>query len=150
MNTNCTVQTLPVTKSPSELVVAGILPADPYTNDKEYREFIRKICSMKSNQLATLEQNDIDDITHDEWNYDADAMKIWLDHIYEITNNDPIFIRLYLTAAGTMLSEDAQIGLAVLISYDYFYDFYTCVYTFKQKNDYISLVQKLLEKFKKN
>ena len=150
MNTNCTVQTLPVTKSPSELVVAGILPADPYTNDKEYREFIRKICSMKSNQLATLEQNDIDDITHDEWNYDADAMKIWLDHIYEITNNDQIFIRLYLTAAGTMLSEDAQIGLAVLISYDYFYDFYTCIYNFKHKNDYISLVQKLLEKFKKN
>ena len=140
MNTNCTVQTLPVTKSPSELVVAGILPTDPYTNDKEYREFIRKICSMKSNQLATLEQNDIDDITHDEWNYDADAMKIWLDHIYEITNNDQIFIRLYLTAAGTMLSEDAQIGLAVLISYDYFYDFYQNLSKIQYKTDNFHLI----------
>ena len=121
-----------------------------YTNDKEYREFIRNICSMKSNQLATLDQNDIDDITNDEWDYDADAMKIWLDHTYEITHNDPIFMKLYVTAAGTMLSEDPQIGLAVLVSYDYFYDFYTCINSFKHKNDFICFVQNLLEKFKKN
>ena len=121
-----------------------------YSNDKEYREFIRNVCSMKSNQLVTLEQNDIDEITHDEWNYDAGAMNIWLDFTYKITHNEPIFMQLYTTAAGTMLSEDPQIGLAVLISYDYFYDFYTCICAYQKKHEYILFVQKLLEKFKKN
>ena len=123
--------------------------SERYTNDKEYRAFIRNICSMKSHQLATLEQTDIDDITHDEWNYDAIAMNVWLDNTYEITKNDPIFMQLYIMAAGTMLSEDPQIGLAVLVSYDYCYDFYRCIYAYQHKKEHMILAQNLLENFKK-
>jgi hypothetical protein len=115
-----------------------------YTNDKEYREMVRQVCSMKQHQIATLDQIQIDEITHDEWDYDNDAMSQWLNQVYDITHQDPLFQELYRIAAGTMLSEDLQIGLAVAISYDYFHDFYHCLQLFSKKSDdYQERVKKL-------
>jgi hypothetical protein len=120
-----------------------------YTNDQEYREMVRQVCSMKQHQIVTLDQIQIDEVTHDEWDYDNDAMSQWLNTVYDLTGNDPLFQELYRIAAGTMLSEDLQIGLAIMISYDYFQDFYHCLQLFSKKsNDYQERVQILQQKIR--
>lgn len=120
-----------------------------YTNDQEYREMVRQVCSMKQHQIVTLDQIQIDEVTHDEWDYDNDAMSQWLNTVYDLTGNDTLFRELYRIAAGTMLSEDLQIGLAIMISYDYFQDFYHCLQLFSKKsNDYQERVQKLQQQIR--
>ena len=121
-----------------------------YTNDQEYREMVRQVCSMKQHQIVTLDQIQIDEVTHDEWDYDNDAMSQWLNTVYDLTYKDPLFQELYRIAAGTMLSEDLQIGLAVVISYDYFQDFYGCLQLFHKKSsvEYQEPVQKLQQKIR--
>ena len=110
-----------------------------YTNDKEYRQCLRDICHMQRLHLthytppkvdAVDEDDDIDDVTRDEWDYDADAMTQLLDHVYATTHFLPLFQTVYLTAAGTMFSEELQIGLTVLFSYDYFQQFHACLSAF--------------------
>ena len=97
-----------------------------YTNDKEYRSTIRTLCNMSSNIVALSQplDEDIDEITRDEWDYDQDAITKLLDFVYSSTVNEPILNAIYQTAAGFMLSEDPNIGLAVLFSYDYLMDFH--------------------------
>lgn len=99
-----------------------------YTNDKEYRATIRTLCNMSSNVLAFAkseeEVDDIDEITRDEWDFDQDAITKLFDFIYSTTVKEPILNAIYKTAAGFMLSEDPNIGLAVLFSYDYLMDFH--------------------------
>jgi hypothetical protein len=132
-----------------------------YTNDQEYREMVRQVCSMKQHQIVTLDQIQIDEVTHDEWDYDNDAMSQWLNTVYDLTGNDTLFQELYRIAAGTMLSEDLQIGLAIMISYDYFQDFYHCLQLFSKKSsilrtlrseqsgvEYQERVQKLQQKIR--
>uniref|UniRef100_A0A6C0HTC7 Uncharacterized protein n=1 Tax=viral metagenome TaxID=1070528 RepID=A0A6C0HTC7_9ZZZZ len=132
-----------------------------YTNDQEYREMVRQVCSMKQHQIVTLDQIQIDEVTHDEWDYDNDAMSQWLNTVYDLTGKDPLFQELYRIAAGTMLSEDLQIGLAIMISYDYFQDFYHCLQLFSKKSsilrtlrseqsgvEYQERVQKLQQKIR--
>lgn len=97
-----------------------------YTNDKEYRATIRTLCNMSSNILAFVkseeEVDDIDEITRDEWDFDQDAITKLFDFIYSATGT--LFDEMYKKAAGFMLSEDPNIGLAVLFSYDYLMDFH--------------------------
>lgn len=120
-----------------------------YTNDQEYREMVRQVCSMKQHQIVSLDQIQMDEVTHDEWDYDNDAMSQWLNQVYDLTSKDHLFQELYRIAAGTMLSEDPQIGLAVLISYDYFQDFYICLLFFSKKtNEYQERLQKLQQKIR--
>jgi hypothetical protein len=57
--------------------------------------------------------------TIDEYNYDADAIKIYLDKVYSTTKFRPEFQHLYTVSAALMFSENPEIGLAVLMSYDY-------------------------------
>lgn len=98
-----------------------------YTNDKEYRATIRTLCNMSSNIVALSrsdhdEDEDIDEITRDEWDFDQDAITKLFDFIYSATGT--LFDEMYKKAAGFMLSEDPNIGLAVLFSYDYLMDFH--------------------------
>ena len=112
-----------------------------YTNDKEYRAIIRTlwmfthiptderresvgICNMSSNIVALSQSDqdqddDIDEITRDEWDFDQDAIAKLFDFIDSATGKEPLFDEIYKKAAGFMLSEDSSIGLAVLFSYDY-------------------------------
>ena len=99
-----------------------------YTNDKEYRAIIRALFKMSSNILAWSQSNkdeeDIDEITRDEWDFDQDAITKLFDFIDSATGKEPILVEMYKKAAGFMLSEDPSIGLAVLFSYDYLMDFH--------------------------
>ena len=98
-----------------------------YTNDKEYRATIRTLCNMSSNIVALShsdQDQDIDEITRDEWDFDQDAITKLFDFIDSATGKEPILVEMYKKAAGFMLSEDPSIGLAVLFSYDYLVDFH--------------------------
>jgi hypothetical protein len=95
-----------------------------YNTSEEYRKCIRDFFKMdiekivKSGNLDHLDGEDLD-----EQLYDDDAMSKGLDHIYSITKDDPRIVELYRLAAGVMFSENLEIGMTVLFSYDYFATF---------------------------
>jgi hypothetical protein len=62
--------------------------------------------------------------TIDEYNYDGAAVAKYLDKVYDQTKDRAEFQRLYVAAAALMFSEKSDIGLAVLMSYDYLACFY--------------------------
>jgi hypothetical protein len=62
--------------------------------------------------------------TIDEYNYDGAAVAKYLDKVYDQTKDRKEFQRLYVAAAALMFSEKTDIGLAVLMSYDYLACFY--------------------------
>ena len=92
-----------------------------YKNDIEYRQAIRHLFKMTCNILSTTgdDEEEIDEITQDEWNYDSECTTPFMNFIYNSTSEIPIFQEFYKKSAGFMLSEDAGIGLAILFSYDY-------------------------------
>jgi len=97
-----------------------------YKNDIEYRNVIRNLFKMTCNILSMTsdDEEDIDEITQDEWNYDSESTTPFMDFIYDSTSKIPIFQEFYKKSAGFMLSEDAEIGLAILFSYDYLESFH--------------------------
>lgn len=107
-----------------------------YSNDKEYRNCLRKIFSMNTNSTWNdSEITDLDEVSQDELLYDSDATNIFLDFIYDKTKNNTLLIELYILAASVMISTDTNIGLAVLFSYDYFIYFHKCLCIFFDDNN---------------
>jgi len=101
-----------------------------YTNNREYRQALRDFFQMKCDNISdntTIE--DLDEETLDEMNYDEDSVGIAMNEIYKKTKRIPVFCQIYEIAAGNMFSLDHEIGLAVLLSYDYF----PCFKQFYQK-----------------
>lgn len=103
-----------------------------YTDNKGYRRCLREIFHMDSanysekiNTLNSLEQ--LDEETEDEISYDEEAATKKMDEIYSKTKDNDLFMNIYKTAALRMFSEDPEIGLAVLFSYDYLPLFYLCL-----------------------
>jgi len=97
------------------------------SGNASYRQCLRDFFIMN---LPTDIPTDIDDESQDELLYDTFAVKSGLEFIYQQTKEDARFIVLYQLSAGQMLSEDREIGLAVLFSYDYFQPFFHCLKTF--------------------
>ena len=124
------------------------LRLNQYTNDKEYRETLRQLFSM---QKVVAHCAEIDDITNDENDYDTDSASKAMDFIYESTKTNNVFQILYDSAAGKMLSQDREIGLAVLYSYDYMLLFHNCFVEYyknpseydEKKDSFIQLSKKL-------
>ena len=94
-----------------------------YTNNEEYRKCLRNMFQMKNQSLDET----LDPETADEQDYDDDNASVMLDYVFSITQYDTLFKELYVYGAGTMLSLDQDIGLAVLFSYDYFILFHPCL-----------------------
>ena len=112
-----------------------------YSTTPEYRQFLRVICGMELGKMYSdaqydatniAEEEEIDSETLDEFEYDHIAMSRFLDRIYKATGQNALFRELYSAAAALMLSEDEEIGLAVLCSYDYLVDFYSCFLTYAE------------------
>lgn len=97
-----------------------------YSNDFEFRQCLRKVFNMKQQNDC----KDIDSISNDENNYDANAVFDSMNYVFSITKNEPLFNQLYQNAAAKMLSLDINIGLSVLYSYDYFRVFHLCLRDF--------------------
>jgi hypothetical protein len=111
-----------------------------YDSDQTYRAFLRAIVKMDPSKFYETDDIKCDPAdpkvsaeTIDEYNYDMDAVKEYLDNVYNSTKYRPEFQRLYVAAAALMFSENPEIGLAVLMSYDYLAWFYSC-YTNYLKN----------------
>jgi len=96
-----------------------------YNNNSEYRDVFRNYFKMDTTPLEQKyeEWKESDPITYDELMYDEEAVKKGMKHIYETTKTNDKFCELYCKAAGRFLSEDLEIGLCVLLTYDYFSDF---------------------------
>lgn len=104
----------------------------PYNSDKEYRAFLRQIIQMdltKFYETADIKCDPTDptvsEETIDEFNYDTEATAKYLDRVYKETRDRPEYQRLYTAAAALMFSENLEIGLAVLMSYDYLAHFHS-------------------------
>jgi hypothetical protein len=104
-----------------------------YSDNKSYRNSLRKVTNMNLDKLnIPWEQmdDDLDEETKDELLFDNEAVSKTMDFIYEKTHNNIQFQELYSIAASKMFSEDLQIGLAVLFSYDFFDTFHSCLIDF--------------------
>lgn len=103
-----------------------------YTDNTSYREVIRVIIGMP-NPKYIHQSNDeyLDEETGDEEYYDDKYMSDFLDSVYADTKDHPLFKKIYELAAAKMLSLNPEIGLAVLMSYDYLRYFYNCVLDFR-------------------
>jgi hypothetical protein len=96
-----------------------------YTNNTEYRATLRAYFKMNTRDLETTynELKTDDPESYDELMYDEEAMKLGILTIYDATKDEPRFCDLYRKAAGQFLTEDLEIGICVLLTYDYFADF---------------------------
>ncbi len=108
-----------------------------YSNDEEYRQCLRNIMQMDPTKMYEtdeifVDRNDpnVSAETIDEYTLDMDAMKTFLDGVYGQTRTHEAFQRLYEAAAALMFSTNPEIGLAVLMSYDYMPWFVTCYQEF--------------------
>jgi hypothetical protein len=80
--------------------------------------------------LSEYKDMELDDESLDELAYDdASAAKV-LDAVFDATKNEPLFRQVYCLAAAFMMSEDMNIGLSVLFSYDYLQYFHPCVVSY--------------------
>ena len=104
-----------------------------YNDNKSYRSCLRKVTNMNIDKLNIpwdKMDSDLDEETKDELLFDNEAISKTMDFIYEKTHNNILFKELYSIAASKMFSEDLQIGLAVLFSYDFFDKFHLCLIEF--------------------
>lgn len=123
-----------------------------YSNTTEYRQLLRDLFSMdKKNYPVHSLDPDIDVESKDELEYDEEAAKAFMDNVYNKTKNIPLFRDIYLRGASFMLSQDMNIGIAIMFSYDYLNFFIPCYMDFcknpdnfnKQNASYQNLYQKL-------
>jgi hypothetical protein len=126
-----------------------------YKNNTEYRNALRNVFSVditktyNDTKLSDIE--DLDEETADEMTYDETSISYGLTYIYEKTRNHPLFVRIYTIAAGKMLSMDPEIGLTILLSYDYFEIFHCFLVDFFHSPEnlnemnihYITLLEKI-------
>ena len=108
-----------------------------YTNTAQYRQCIRALFEMdQTNYERHIEfienhnQETMDDETRDEMSYDDDAAVRTMDYVYNCTKDVREFKELYGKAALRMFSEDPNIGVAILFSYDYLQLFHSCLVKF--------------------
>ena len=114
-----------------------------YSNNKEYRRVFRNLVQMSPAKFYTSPNHidiashlsQLDDETIDENQYDESQVSTFLDSISKKTIHDPLFQQLYDLAAAKMISLDREIGLAVLMSYDFLDAFYDCVLLYDQSPD---------------
>ncbi len=107
-----------------------------YSNDIEYRQYFRKITGMRDHvfyhEPGHINLNEeipecMDEITLDEYMYDEESVSNALANIYKATKDNVRFQSLYDLAAAQMISMDREIGLTVLMTYDYLWLFMACV-----------------------
>ena len=119
-----------------------------FESNKQYRKCLRDVFYMNMNNIDTSlnEIEDLDDETEDELLYDHTAITKGLDYVFNLTKNNEHFMDLYISAASCFFSEDPNIGISVLFSYDYFQQFHLCLVDFfNNKFDINSLHFKIIK-----
>jgi len=97
-----------------------------YSNNAEYRKTLQELCFLR--YPDTFPEGDYPEGTDPEccheMTYDLEHMTYALDFVWHNTRNHQLFIDLYKLAAVQMMTEDLEVGLAILFSYDYLMYFY--------------------------
>jgi hypothetical protein len=102
-----------------------------YSDTTQYRNILRMLFSMnKNNYPAVSLDNDIDIESKDELEYDEAAANEHMDLIYNHTKHHSLFHKIYIKGASFMLSDDVNIGVAIMFSYDYLDLFIPCYVDF--------------------
>jgi|688.fasta_scaffold185722_3 hypothetical protein len=125
-----------------------------YSNNKEYRELLRLFFNMDiSNIKSEIKHCNYDDETYDELLFDESAVNSSMTNIIEKTKGNLLFDELYDLASAKMFSTNKETGLCILLSYDFFSDFYHLWNSyienpniFSKTNDYYILLQNRLMK----
>jgi hypothetical protein len=76
-----------------------------YTDDAEYRQILGQLMGFAVDE-------------DEEDSYDNNRVATVLDQLWYWTKDHPLFYHVYDKAASFMLSENPEIGLSVLLSYD--------------------------------
>ena len=98
-----------------------------------------KIHGRARDFLWINESNQLDEETIDEEFYDEKAVSRFIDFILLHTEKNALFQTIYYKAANQMLSENYGIGITILLSYDYLFDFHVCLVDyFQNKNEFES------------
>ena len=84
-----------------------------YNDDDEYRQSICRLFSKSLGQSPT-----------EDAAYDDDEFYALIHYIETHTGYLPEFRTLYVAAAAHLMSEEVQVGIVVLLSYDYLVDFH--------------------------
>jgi len=108
-----------------------------YNDNKSYRECLRKVINMDVSKLNipwNEMDDDLDEETIDELLFDNNIMSTCMDFIYDKTKDSNYFQELYLIGASKMFSQDPQIGLAILFSYDFFNYFHLVLVDYLKAN----------------
>ena len=108
-----------------------------YNDNKSYRECLRKVINMDVSKLNIPwdeMDDDLDEETIDELLFDNNIMSACMDFIYDKTKDCKYFQELYLIGASKMFSQDPEIGLAVLFSYDFFNYFHLVLVDYLKAN----------------
>jgi hypothetical protein len=93
-----------------------------YHDNAGYREALRQFFKMDTDTILEnmrkkyADFDTFDDETRDELLFDTDAVEAGMNEVFDKTRHVPMFHELYVAAAGAMLSENPDIGLAVLMS----------------------------------
>lgn len=90
-----------------------------YSNNTQYRQCLRNLFKMNSNNYPETKDMDLDDETMDEMSYDGKSATVTMDYILETTKSIPEIINLYEKTASFMFSTDPNIGLTIMLGYDY-------------------------------
>lgn len=104
-----------------------------YTNNYEYRKQLRELVGMK-HQVNNLDL-DMDEVSLDENNYDESAMNAFIEYLWKLTKDNYELQELYKLASATMMTLDSEIGIVVLMSYDYLKLFHKCIISFLENRD---------------
>lgn len=122
-----------------------------YQNNEQYRASLRHLFYMDIS-MCPLTMESIDEETRDELMYDEATVSKVMDELFVLTFENPLFQKLYDSAAEKMISTNREIGQAVLFSYDYLALFHKCLAgfiknpeTFDENNEYyVSLIKKIV------
>jgi hypothetical protein len=113
-----------------------------YKNNKEYRECFRKTFGLDSEQILNnlrskyADFESFEDETKDELMFDEPKVNEIMGEILDKTLYIDEFRELYLKTAGLVISNIPDIGLAVLLAYDYYYEFHAVL------AEYFTLLEK--------
>jgi hypothetical protein len=89
-----------------------------YANDKEYRACVRQLFGMRESAWASEDEEGVDEVSRDEADYDDDVADAFVAKLARALASCEEIQELCVLAAGAMLSQDADVGLVVLMSYD--------------------------------
>ena len=107
-----------------------------YATNEEYRSVFRNLCGMDTSSYPShCDDPTIDMESRDELMYDEKAVQKFMDNTYEKTRNSTLFMKLYEKAAGFVLSTNPEIGMTILLGYDYLDVFLPCIDRFMKEPD---------------